>query len=249
MEKVFNGGGRGLIVHIGLVGLLDEWDMMRDRFYHNCRHQPQCASIGTGVYTDLTLWNPDSKFMARVKDDLQSKVLVAMVEFVGATNVSTLISDVMLIRGAINVEACEAHIFSKTGLKITLKKKPFALSEAERRAGMPPKNSTGVDWGTIPCKNHTIEEMIEYTDSLGQKKRGLQPLVFKNGVKAIDVNGQCGIGKTTTIKATINALRIELGCEPKVLLPTCRRARHWRCWERTRMTEPFRFCGTTKRQN
>jgi hypothetical protein len=230
IDAIFNGGyfdpsnyGRGL------NELFEEFKRNRKTFYELGELLPEpYVSIRKGMFLDekflkKTQSQKEGSFVSRVKDDLQSKCLSAMVTFIGAEKVSTLINDGLLSRIMPDLRACETFVFEQTGFRIHLKNKPFELTQEQIDEMLPSLNETGVDWGNIPIFNHSLESMPTYEGRNGETKRCLPEIKFKKDVKCMAFDAAMGIGKTHANKVHINNLRKELGREPRVIIVSCRR--------------------------
>jgi hypothetical protein len=226
IDRIFNGGCPNKESPTFLGKLFAEFVSCRQQFFDlvkliNLVAYPEYKVIYEVLMKDpLIKYNHPGKFMARVKDFYQEKCLASMVRYIGIENVSTLISDGMLTRVDPDLDKMTDYVLKdkKCKFKITVAKKPFAISEEKRASLLPPEHATGIDWGDIPCFDHSTEDMVEYIDTLGVTKYGIRPIEFKAGIKLEVINANCGAGKTHTVGQAIEYKRQELGREPNVLL-------------------------------
>ena len=234
IETIFNGGSKppknNADERDDLALLFNEFSDLREMFYTQAVLSftdtyggcPEYKKIIATIDPNKIRSKQAASFVARMKDYHQSKIIACMVDFIGHDRVSTLISDGIHVRGEVNLSEVEAHVKDTLDFKIVLKSKPFSMTNAEKRIKLPQQNDTGVDWGAIPCVNHTIDDMPQYVDRHGETKRSLHPIRFKDGVRCMLYNVHMGGGKTFRVREYIRTLRQELKREVSVLILTAR---------------------------
>jgi hypothetical protein len=233
IETLFNGGSRPAKnddERDDMAPLISEFSDLREMFYTRAVLSftdtyggcPEYKKIIATIDPTKIRSKQAASFVARIKDYHQARILACMVDFIGHDRVSTLISDGIHVRGDVVLADIEAHVFDTLQFKIVLKSKPFNMTNAEKLVKLPKQNDTGIDWGTIPCVNHTIDDMPQYVDRHGETKRSLHPIQFNDGVRCMLFNVHMGGGKTFRVREYIRTLRQELQREVSVLILTAR---------------------------
>jgi hypothetical protein len=217
IDSVFNGGFRKKTDHSQIESLFDEFESVTAEFYWKRERFPQYKHIEP-VIDKPTLKGRIASYVSLVKDFHQAEILQSMIECIVPENVSTLINDGVLVRNAVDLSLVEKHVLDKNDFKIVLKQKPFERSQEL----LPSRTETGINWGQIPCFNHSLADMATYTDIHDVVKHSMNPISFKPGVKCLMYNCHMGGGKTYAVKAYTDELRIELGREPEVIIITAR---------------------------
>jgi hypothetical protein len=238
VEMLFNGGTLAHVRIVKLVPLVEECYKLRSTLYSHVLFAQTDTVLAERLRSvcpvykeifDIVNEKPlprakqEVRFMARIKDYFQSKILECMIECIGHDDVSTLTCDGLLARGKVDLPAIEAYVLKHRSFKIVLKQKPFSMTAQEKQVLLPTRNNTGIDWGDIPCFNHPVDEMIEYKDTHGQMKRGMDPIEFKPGVRCMIYGAHMATGKTHNVKACVHDLQRQLGREPSVIFVTARR--------------------------
>lgn len=226
-ERAFNGGKRPGKIHEEVKKILDEVDFLRKEFYVRSKRNGFYSHIFRSMETkDISkLYDPETQlqasFMARVKDDIQSKCLEKMVDFIGKDHVFLLNCDGLISRIEIDLKKCEKFVLEKTGYKIKLAYK--SLKPTPEDLTILDECNIPMDWGGIPVYNNTSDDMVSYVNkTTGEMKKSIRPLVFDDNVWCNIVVSHCGSGKTKANLDVVHKLRMERGDSLRVLFVSCR---------------------------
>lgn len=167
-----------------------------------------------------TLKTENGSYITRIKDDIQSKILLSMVDYIGIDHIGALINDGLLSRKKVDLYKLEQHVKNMTDFTIRLAEKSMKPDISL----LPQRSYTGIDWGEITVMNHTTDDMVEYKNSTtGEVKYSIQPIEFKKNIQCLLIDSNMGSGKTHQNQMYIQKLRHTLGRPPRIIIVSCRR--------------------------